>query len=234
MHFIVSHPISCLIATLGAYSIALWLQKLAGGHGLLNPVVIAIALVVVYISLLGIDYAVYMKGAELIHFMLGPATVALAIPLYKKVQMLRRQAMAIAISTSMACFISGFVSWFIARQMGAGQAIQLSIITKSVTSPIAIGIAEKIGAIPSMAVFFVFTTGILGSLFAPLVFKMVRMEDERSIGFSLGVTCHGLGVAKAFQRGETAGTFAVLGMSLMGLVSGVFLPSAVLLLAGRP
>lgn len=234
MLLILHQPISSLIATLGAYSLALWLQNKANGHSLLNPVVIAIAMVVAFISFTGIDYAVYMKGAGLINFMLGPATVALAIPLYKKLHVLRSQSAAMIASTSIACLTSGFVAWFFARQMGAEQAIQLSIISKSVTSPIAIGIAEKIGAIPSMAVFFVFTTGILGSLFAPMVFKLVRMEDERSIGFSLGATCHGLGVAKAFQNGETAGTFAVLGMSLMGLVAGVFMPSAALLLTGRP
>lgn len=229
MEYIVSYPLTSLIVTLAAYSFAVWLQKKAGGHSLLNPIVIAIAVVVAFISLGGIDYETYMKGANFIHFLLGPATVALAIPLYKQLQMIKKQARAVIVSILTACFISGAVAWFLAHQMNAEQDIQLSIISKSVTTPIAIGIAEKIGTIPSLAVFFVFTTGILGSLFATIIFKIVKMDDDKAVGFSLGATCHGLGVAKAFQKSEVAGVFSVLGMSLMGLVSGILMPFVVLL-----
>ncbi len=229
MEYILSYPLTSLIVTLGAYSFAVWLQKKAGGHSLLNPIVIAIALVVTFISVSGISYETYMKGANFIHFLLGSATVALAVPLYKQLKMIKKQAVAVIASVLTACFISGFVAWFLAYQMNAGQDIQLSIISKSVTTPIAIGIAEKIGAIPSMAVFFVFTTGILGSLFATIIFKIVKMDNDKAVGFSLGATCHGLGVAKAFQKSETAGVFSVLGMSLMGLVSGILMPFIVLM-----
>lgn len=229
MDYILSHPLISLIVTLGAYSFAIWLQKKAGGHSLLNPIVVAIAIVVAFISVSGISYDTYMEGAGIIHFLLGTATVALAIPLYKQIKIIKKQAVAVMTAVLTACFVSGFVAWFLAYQMGAETDIQLSIISKSVTTPIAIGIAEKIGTIPSMAVFFVFTTGILGSLFATLIFKIVRMDDDKAVGFSLGATCHGLGVAKAFQKSETAGVFSVLGMSLMGLISGIIMPFVVLM-----
>jgi len=228
MEYIVTHPLMSLIVTLGAYSLAIILQKKAGGHSLLNPVVIAIVMVVLFITISGIDYQTYMDGAGIIHFLLGPATVALAIPLYKQMQMIKKQVVAVTAAVLTACFISGFIAWIIAYQMGAGQDIELSIISKSVTTPIAIGIAEKIGTVSSLAVFFVFTTGILGTLFASLIFKLVRMDDDKAVGFSLGATCHGLGVAKAFQKSETAGVFSVLGMSLMGLVCGILMPFVVL------
>lgn len=228
MDHILTHPLTSLLVTLGAFSLAQWLQKKAGGHSLLNPVVVAIAITVIFIIASGIGYEAYMEGAGFIHFLLGPATVALAVPLYKQLQMIGKQALAVGTAVLTACFISGFVAWFLANQMGAETDIQLSIIPKSVTTPIAIGIAEKINTIPSMAVFFVFTTGILGSLFATLIFKIVRMDDDKAVGFSLGATCHGLGVARAFQKSETAGAFSVLGMSLMGLVSGILMPLIIL------
>lgn len=229
MDYILTHPLTSLLVTLGAFSLAQWLQKKAGGHSLLNPVVLAIAITVIFIIASDIGYETYMEGAGFIHFLLGPATVALAIPLYKQLQMIGRKALAVGTAVLTACFISGFTAWFLAHQMGAETDIQLSIIPKSVTTPIAIGIAEKINTIPSLAVFFVFTTGILGSLFAGLIFKIVKMDDDKAMGFSLGATCHGLGVARAFQKNETAGAFSVLGMSLMGLVSGILMPFVILM-----
>ncbi len=228
MEYILSYPLTSLIVTLGAYSFSVWLQKKAGSHSLLNPVVITIGLAVIFISMSGIGYETYMEGANFIHFLLGPATVALAVPLYKQLQMIKKQAIAVITSVLTACFISGFLAWFIASQMGAAQDIQLSIISKSVTTAIAIGIAEKIGTASSLAVFFVFTTGILGTLFSSFIFKIVKIDEDKAVGFSLGATCHGLGVAKAFQKSETAGAFSVLGMSLMGLVSGILMPLVIL------
>lgn len=142
--------------------------------------------------------------------------------------MIKKQVLAVVTAIVTACFISGFVAWVLAYAMDAEKDIQLSIISKSVTTPIAIGIAEKIGTVPSLAVFFVFTTGILGSLFATAIFKAFKMNNDKAVGFSLGATCHGLGVTKAFQKSETAGVFSVLGMSLMGLVSGILMPFVVL------
>jgi len=177
MDYILSHPLMSLIITLGSFSFSIWLQKKSGGHSLLNPIVVAIAIVVTFISFSGIGYETYMQGANFIHFLLGPATVALAIPLYKQLQMIKKQARAVIVSILTACFISGAVAWFLANQMGA------------------------------------------------------ELNDDKAVGFSLGATCHGLGVAKAFQKSETAGVFSVLGMSLMGLVSGILMPFIILLFA---
>ena len=228
MDFVLTHPLMMLMVTLGSFLLASHVQKKAGGHALLNPVVVSIILVVLYITLSGISYETYMQGANLIHFLLGPATVALAVPLYKQLQMIRAQSLALGCAVLTACIVSAFVAWALASAMQASQDIQLSIIPKSVTMPIAIGIAEKIGTVPSLAIFFVFTTGILGSLFATLIFQAVKIKDPKAIGFSLGATCHGLGVARAFQYSDIAGTFSVLGMSLMGIISGITMPLAAL------
>ena len=191
---------------------------------------IAIALVVIYISALDIPYAEYLKNANLIHGLLGPATVALAIPLYNQLSLIKKSALGIVAAVLVASLVAAGVAYYMAVLMGATEDIQLSIIPKSATTAIAIGIAEKIGAQPSLAVFFVFTTGIIGSVIATMLFKLFRITDERAIGLSLGATCHGLGVARAFQYSEKAGVFSALGMSLMGIISGILLPILVVVL----
>ena len=227
---ILIHPLMALFVTLGSFLAAQWLQKKLGGHSLLNPVVIAIALVVIYISALDIPYAEYLENANLIHGLLGPATVALAIPLYNQLSLIKKSALGIVAAVLVASLVAAGVAYYMAVLMGATEDIQLSIIPKSATTAIAIGIAEKVGAQPSLAVFFVFTTGIIGSVIATMLFKLFRITDERAIGLSLGATCHGLGVARAFQYSEKAGVFSALGMSLMGIISGILLPILVVVL----
>lgn len=221
-------PLAAMFVTLSSYLAAQWLQKKTGGHGLVNPVVIAIALVVIYIKTLNIPYDQYLKNANLIDGFLGPATVALAIPLYKQWSMIRRAKTALAVSILAACVTAAGAGFLVAHLMGAGRDIMLAILPKSTTTAIAIGIAHKIGADPSLALFFVFTTGMIGSVIASGVFKLCRIHDKRAAGFALGAACHGLGVARALQMGETPGAFAALGMSLMGIVSGILLPLVVI------
>jgi len=222
------HPLTALFVTIGGFLAAQWVQKRLGGHSLLNPVAIAIVFVVIYIVVLDIPYEEYLHNANLIHGLLGPATVALAIPLYKQLALIKKSAVGIVGSVLVACIVAAGVAYYLANLMGATEDIQLSIIPKSVTTPIAIEIAEKIHTSPSLAVFFVFTTGIIGSVIATMIFKMFRIKDEKAIGLSLGATCHGLGVARAFQYSEKAGAFSALGMSLMGIISGVLLPILIL------
>lgn len=225
---IIHHPLLALIVTIGSFLAAQWLQKKAGGNSLLNPVVIAIAAVVVWLVSFDIDYSQYLRDVGLIHQLLGPATVALAIPLYKQLPTIQKMALPIGLAAITACFVAAGVGYVIAHAMGAEEAIQLSIIPKSATMPIAIEIADTIGGDASLAVFFVFTTGIIGSVIALFIFKLIAIQDERIMGFALGTTCHGLGVARAFQISEKAGAFATLGMSLMGIVSGLALPVLVI------
>lgn len=228
LHEILVHPLTALFFTLGSFLVAQKIQKALGGHSLLNPVVMAIALVVIYIYALGIPYEEYLQNVNLIHGLLGPATVALALPLYKQLQQIKNSAFGIVGAVFISSLVAGGVAYFLADFMGAAENIQLSIIPKSATTPIAIGIAEKIGTEPALAVFFVFTTGIIGSLIATTVFNIFRIKDEVAIGLALGTTCHGLGVARALQYSEKAGAFAALGMSLMGIISGIILPILVI------
>jgi len=169
-----------------------------------------------------------MNGAGIIHFLLGPVTVALAVPLYRLMGMIKADARAILLSVGFACLISAFAAFGIMNVMDASQDMQLAVTSKSVTAPIAIEIANKIGTPASLAVLFVFATNIPWILFSGLIFKSINMRDERAQGLALGTVCHGLGVARAFQVSEICGTYSVIGMSLMGIISGVLLPILIL------
>ncbi|MGV7234813.1 MAG: LrgB family protein [Nitrosomonadaceae bacterium] len=227
---ILSHPLMALFVTIGSFLAAQWFQKKMGGYSFLNPVVIAIVMIAIYIVILDIPYKEYLHDVNLIHGLLGPATVALALPLYHQLSLIKKSIVPISISVVSASLIAAGVAYYLTILMGSSEEIQLAIIPKSTTAAIAISIAEKISADPSLVVFFVFTTSIIGSLIATSIFRVFKITDERAIGLSLGATCHSLGVATAFQYSEKSGAFAVLGMSLMGIVSGILLPFLVLFL----
>jgi putative effector of murein hydrolase len=226
--FLLSNPLSSLFVTLCAFYGFGLVQKKLGGHSMLNPVVWAIISCVVYIKVSGISYSEYMEGAGIIHFLLGPVTVALAVPLYRLLVMISKDTRAILLTITVACLLSAFSAFGIMVLMGAEQDMQLAVTSKSVTAPIAIGIAEKIGTPESLAVLFVFATNIPWLLFTGFIFKAIRVKDERAQGLALGTVCHGLGVARAFQISELCGTYSVIGMSLMGIISGILLPILIL------
>ena len=173
-----------------------------------------------------------MEGAGFIHFLLGPVTVALAVPLYRLLSTIQADARAILLSVGGAVLLSAFSAMAIMVFMGASQDMQLAVTSKSVTAPIAIEIANKIGTPESLAVLFVFATNIPWLLMTGYVFKALRIKDDeasqRAQGLALGTVCHGLGVARAFQISQTCGTYAVIGMSLMGILSGILLPILIL------
>ncbi len=226
--YILENPLASLLVTLCSFSAAQKLQKLLGGHSLLNPVVWSIAISVLYIYLSGIDYDTYMRGGQYIHFLLGPVTVALAVPLYKHIKDIQKEIFAFLITVFLACPIAGFSAWALTIWADAPQNIQMAIIPKSATTPIAIEIAEKIDAVPSLTILFVIVTGVSGSLLAPAALRLLGIKSERVQGFSIGIAAHGIGAARAFQISERAGTYAVIGMCLMGIASGIMLPILVL------
>ncbi len=230
MTLLLSHPLASLLITLSSFSMFKYLQDKSGGNSLLNPVVWAIITCVIFIKTSGISYETYMNGVSIIHFLLGPVTVALAVPLYRLMSVIKKDILAILLAIGLSCLTAAFSAMLIAYLMEASQDIQRALTSKSVTAPIAIEIANKIGTPESLAIFFVFTTGIPGSLLATFIFKSMKIKDERTQGLALGTTCHGLGTARAFQISETAGTYAIIGMSIMGILSGLFLPALIIYL----
>lgn len=229
MDSVLDNPLTSLLITLVAFYGFSQLQKKFNGNSALNPVVWAIIICVCFIQLSGISYDDYMGGAGVIHFLLGPVTVALAVPLYRLVKDILRNARAILLTVFVACLLSAFSAYAIMFLMDAAQEMQFAITSKSVTAPIAIGIANKIGTAESLAVLFVFSTNIPWLLMTGFLFKLIRIDNKEAQGLALGVTCHGLGVARAFQISKSCGTYAVMGMSLMGIISGVLLPILIMM-----
>lgn len=222
--YLAASPLLWLTVTLLAYQSALWIYRRCNQSPLANPVALAVAGIVTLLLLTGVNYQTYFAGAQFVHFLLGPATVALAVPLYAQWRRLQRMVRVTLIALICGSLTAIFSAVGIARSLGASEASQWSLAPKSVTTPIAMGIAEKIGGLPSLTAVLVVTTGILGAILAPLAFRLVRANSEPARGFALGLAAHGIGTARAFQISETTGAFAALAMGLNGLLTALLLP----------
>lgn len=217
-------PLLWLVATLSAYAAGHGLHRLAGGSPLVNPVAVAVAMLGTLLVLSGTPYDTYFEGAQFVHFLLGPATVALAVPLYRNLSRVRRSLlpMAVALTAGSLTAITSAVA--IAWALGAGDAILASLAPKSVTTPIAMGIAERLGGLPSLTAVLVILTGILGAMISTPLLNALRITDWAARGFATGVAAHGIGTARAFQCHQVAGTFSGIAMGLNGLVTALLIP----------
>ena len=224
-------PLLWLGLTLSAYCLAHALFRRAGGNPLLNPVAVAVALILGVLAATGTSYGTYFEGAQFVHFLLGPATVALAVPLWRNLAEVRRAALPMAaalVAGSTTAIVSAVA---IAAALGASPETLASIAPKSVTTPIAMGVSERLGGLPSLTAALVILTGILGAMTATPLLNALGVRDPRARGFAAGVAAHGIGTARAFQVHVVAGTFAGIGMGLNGLLTALLTP---LLLAWLP
>ncbi len=225
-------PLFWLTLTLVAYGIGDWCFQRSGANPIVNPVAIAAGLLIALLALTGTDYQTYFDGAQFVHFMLGPATVALAMPLFRNLPRVRA-----ALVPMLAALIAGTVTAVgsalaIAAAMGASMETLLSLAPKSVTSPIAMGIAERIGGLPSLTASMVVVTGIVGAVCVTPLLNGIGLKDWRARGFAVGIAAHGIGTARAFQVNQIAGVFAAIAMGLNGLVTAMLVPLIALLLPG--
>lgn len=217
-------PLLGLTITLVVYQLAFTLYRRSGYQPWVNPVAISVVLLGLLLWVTGTPYATYFQGAQFVHFLLGPATVSLALPLLDQWERLRRWwwplLMALMAGTLAATVSAILIGWL----LGATPATLASLAPKSVTTPVAMGIAEKIGGLPSLTAVLVVSTGILGAVSARTLFNLFRIEDPLVRGFALGTAAHGIGTARAFQVSEEMGAFAGLAMGLSALFSAVALP----------
>ena len=222
--YLSASPLLGLTITLLAYQFAIWLFRRCGQRAWANPVLVAIVLVTLFLAVTKTPYPRYFSGAQFVHFLLGPATVALAIPLYAQWGRLRRMALPLLIALLAGSATAAFSAMMVARALGASSATIYSLAPKSVTTPIAMGIAEQIGGLPSLTAVLVILTGILGAIGFPVLFRLLRIRDEATQGFAIGVAAHGIGTARAFLASEEMGAFAALAMGLNGLLTALLLP----------
>ncbi|WP_110599534.1 LrgB family protein [Salinicola lusitanus] len=229
--YLSASPLLHLFATLLAFILATYINRWAGGTPLLHPVIVTIALLIGFLLFTGTDYATYFQGAQFLHFLLGPATVALAIPLYDHRERVRRMLRPIVIGTITGVATAVISAVGVAMALGANTETVLSLAPKSVTSPIAMGIAEKLGGIPSLTAGLVLITGVIGCIVGPWIFRLTRITDPTIQGYSMGLAAHGFGTAYCFASvGAVAGAFSGLAMGVSGLTTAFLLPPLVHLL----
>lgn len=217
-------PLLHLTLTLVAYQAANFLYEKAGRNPLLNPVLIAVLALVGFLVGTGTTYADYFDGAQFVHFLLGPATVALAIPLYRQFERVRRSALPLLVSLLTGSLTAMGSAAAIAWGLGAGETVLKSLAPKSATAPVAMGITEQLGGLPSLTAVLVICTGILGAMIGPFLLAKFKITDEAAQGVALGTTSHGIGTARALQMSETAGAFSGLAMGLNALATAILLP----------
>lgn len=217
-------PLLWLAATLAAFAAGQWLYSRSRLNPLINPVAVAVALLVPVLLLTGTDYRTYFDGAQFVHFLLGPATVALAVPLYRNLSHVRKAFLPMVAALLAGSLTAVGSAVGVAMMLGGSRETMLSLAPKSVTTPIAMGIAERIGGLPSLTAVLVILTGILGAMIATPILNLLGVRDWRARGFATGVAAHGIGTARAFHIDQLAGTFAGIGMGLNGLVTAVLAP----------
>ncbi|MDJ0993583.1 MAG: LrgB family protein [Dinoroseobacter sp.] len=222
--YLASEPLLWLTATLGAYLAGDALFKASGRMPLVNPVLIAVALLALVLWATRTPYPVYFEGAKFVHFMLGPATVALAVPLWANLGQVRKTAVPMAaalLAGSVTAMVSALALGWV---FGLRGEVLLSLAPKSATAPVALGISEAIGGLPTLTAVLVILTGIIGAVFVTPLLNLLRIRDWRARGFATGVAAHGIGTARAFQVNETAGAFAGIGMGVNAVLTAVLAP----------
>ena len=222
--YLSASPLLGLTLTLVAYQAAFWLYRRSGFHPLANPVMLAIAMLAIVLWLGNIDYRRYFDGAQFVHFLLGPATVALAIPLYAEWPRLKAMAAPLLIALAVGSLTAVLSAYTIGALLGASRASLISLAPKSVTTPIAMAVAEPLGGLPALAAALVMLTGVIGAVSAPYLYRWLRINDDAVRGFAIGLAAHGIGTARAFQVSEETGAFSALAMCLNGIFTALFLP----------
>lgn len=190
----------------------------------LNPVLVSILLLMGVLQGLRIPYNRYFEGGQYISFFLGPAVVALGVPLYQHLETIKRNSKAIGLSL-LSGSVAGIVSAAgLAGVLGASGKVIISIAPKSVTTPIAMGIVEQLGGIPPLTAAIVIVTGILGAVIGPSVLKIIGVTSPTAFGLAMGAAAHGIGTARAVEEGEIQGAMSGLGLCVNGIMTAIFTP----------
>ena len=230
LEFLAATPLLWLSLTLGAYLVAVAVNERCNKMPLLNPTLLAITLVVVVLTATGTSYKRYFDGAQFVHFLLGPAIVAMAIPLYRHTEMIRNSAGALFAGLGIGCATAILSSVLLTRALGSGRELWLSMAPKSATAAISMAVSGKIGGVPALTAVLTISTGITGACLASYVLRLVGVKEWHARGFAMGLSSHGIATARAFQENEIAGTFAGLAMALNGIATAAFVPLIVKLL----
>ncbi|MCA0403820.1 MAG: LrgB family protein [Proteobacteria bacterium] len=221
---LISSPLIPLTLTLIAYQIGDYLYRRANFHPLVNPVISAILLLILILHFIKLDYATYFNGAQFINFLLGPATVALAIPLYRAYEHIKSASFPIVCSLIAGSILAIVSVVVIAWLFGGSKIVLLSLAPKSATTPIAMSVSHHIGGLASLTAIFVIIAGIFGALISTPIFNLLKVNDPRARGFATGLVAHAIGTAHKFRINELSGAFAGLAMGINGIATAIIVP----------
>ena len=218
-----------LVLTMAVYLATMALYRRSHCHPLLIPVFPSVVIIVAVLLITDTPYATYKQGVEWLNILIGPATVALAIPLYTQRVRIRALWRPISVALLVGCVVALLSAMGIAWALGGSWETIISLAPKSATIPIALPMSERFGGLPSLAAVAVAVTGISGCMLAPLLMRIVRSNDPAVEGFAQGLTAHAIGTARSIQINPTAGAFAALAMGLNGVLTALLMPLAVAL-----
>ena len=218
---LVSSPFFGIALSVAAFSIGVWIQKKTG-LVICNPLIIAIVLVSGVLLLFKIPYESYNEGGSIINMFLAPATSCLAVSVYTRMELLKKNWLPILAGCVAGSLTSMGSVFLLCRLFGLDEAMTYSLLPKSVTTPIAVGIAESHGGISSITVAAVILTGIMGSILAPFLIRIFRVKDSMTAGLAIGACSHAVGTSKAIEIGETEGAMSGLAIGICGIVTVVF------------
>lgn len=228
--YLAATPLLGLSITLLAFQFSAWLVHRLRVGAFLHPVLVSMAILIGLLVATDTSYQTYFEGAQFVHFLLGPATVALAVPLFDNFARVRQVLKPLTVACLVGSATAALSAVAVGLALEASRATVLSLAPKSVTSPIAMGITEKLGGLPALTAALVLITGSIGCIAAPWLFRLLRIRDDIVKGFTLGLSAHGFGTAQAFAISPLAGAFAGLGIGFAGVVTAFLVPLLIRLL----
>lgn len=220
---ITKNPMFGITLTLFSYAVGVMIHEKVKSH-IANPILIACTIIILLLLPLGVSYDVYNEGAKYISFLLGPATVSLAVPLYKNIKLIKGNKAAILAGISCGS-ITGIISAsMIAALLGCDKAVCVSLAPKSVTSPIAMEVSRVLGGYPSLTAAVVIITGIIGAMVGPEILKILGVRSRIAKGIAIGAASHGIGTTRAMQEGDDIGAMSSLAMGTAGIITSIAAP----------
>lgn len=218
-----------LALTFGVFAASKWVQRKTG-RVLLNPILLSIALLIVFLEFTGVGYETYQEGGHLIEFWLKPAIVALGVPLYLQLEMIKKQLLPVLVSQLVGCLVGIVSVVLISKILGATPEVICSLAPKSVTTPIAMEVSNATGGIPSLTAAVVVTVGLLGAVFGFKVLALGRVDSPIAQGLSMGTASHAIGTSAAMDVSRKYGAYASLGLTLNGILTALLTPTVLRLL----
>lgn len=218
-----------LAITFGSFALFKWLQKKTGWV-LLNPVLLTIATLILFLKLTDVSYAIYQEGGKLIEFWLKPAVVALGVPLYLQLEMIKKQLLPILLSQLVGCLVGLISVVLIAKGLGATPEVICSLAPKSVTTPIAMEVSNATGGIPSLTAAVVVLVGLLGAVLGFKILGLGLVKSPIAQGLSMGTASHAIGTSAAMEISHKYGAYASLGLTLNGIFTALLAPTVLKLL----